>query len=56
VSEYIDQQRGSRITDLARHANVTAQAMSEVVAYLDRHGYVELVPDTPATAAPAWCA
>ena len=30
---------------LARHANVTAQAMSEVVAYLERHGYVERVAD-----------
>jgi DNA-binding MarR family transcriptional regulator len=45
VFEYIDQDQGSRITDLARHANVSAQAMSEVVAYLERHGYVERVPD-----------
>jgi DNA-binding MarR family transcriptional regulator len=45
VFEYIDQERGSRITDLAKHANVSAQAMSEVVAYLERHGYVERVPD-----------
>ena len=45
VFEYINQERGSRITDLARHANVSAQAMSEVVAYLERHGYVERVPD-----------
>jgi DNA-binding MarR family transcriptional regulator len=45
VFEYIDHERGSRITDLARHANVTAQAMSEVVAYLERHGYVERVAD-----------
>ena len=45
VFEYIDQDQGSRITDLARHANVSAQAMSEVVAYLERHGYVERVAD-----------
>jgi DNA-binding MarR family transcriptional regulator len=45
VFEYVDHERGSRITDLARHANVTAQAMSEVVAYLERHGYVERVAD-----------
>ena len=45
VFEYVDHDRGSRITDLARHANVTAQAMSEVVAYLERHGYVERVAD-----------
>src|SRR5258708_1802374 len=43
VLEYADHERGSRITELARHANVTAQAMSEVVAYLERHGYVERV-------------
>src|SRR5260370_36380372 len=41
VLEYVDHERGSRITELARHANVTAQAMSEVVAYLERHRYVE---------------
>jgi DNA-binding MarR family transcriptional regulator len=45
VFEYVDHERGSRVTDLARHANVTAQAMSEVVAYLERHGYVERVVD-----------
>jgi DNA-binding MarR family transcriptional regulator len=45
VFEYIDHERGSRITYLARHANVTAQAMGEVVDHLERHGYVERVPD-----------
>ena len=37
VFEYIDHDRGSRVTDLARHANVSAQAMSEVVAYLEQY-------------------
>jgi DNA-binding MarR family transcriptional regulator len=46
VLEAIDQQRGSRISDLARRASVTPQAMSDVVAYLERHGYLERVPDS----------
>jgi DNA-binding MarR family transcriptional regulator len=45
VFEYMDREHGSRITDLARHANVTVQAMSEVVDYLEKQGYVERVPD-----------
>jgi DNA-binding MarR family transcriptional regulator len=45
VFEYVDYERGSRITDLARHANVSPQAMSEVVDYLERHGYVERLRD-----------
>jgi len=45
VFEYMDRPRGSRVTELARHANVSAQAMTEVVAHLERHGYVERVPD-----------
>lgn len=45
VFEYIDRERGSRLTYLARHANVTVQAMGEVIDYLERHGYVERVPD-----------
>jgi DNA-binding MarR family transcriptional regulator len=45
VFMYVDRDAGSRVTDLARHGNVSPQAMSEVVAYLERHGYVERVPD-----------
>jgi DNA-binding MarR family transcriptional regulator len=45
VFEYIDRERGSRLTYLAQHANVTIQAMKEVVDYLESHGYVERVPD-----------
>jgi DNA-binding MarR family transcriptional regulator len=45
ILEYIDRERGSRITYLARHANVTVQAMGELVDHLASHGYVERVPD-----------
>jgi DNA-binding MarR family transcriptional regulator len=45
IFEYIDRERGSRITYLAQHANVTIQAMGELVDYLQRHRYVERVPD-----------
>jgi DNA-binding MarR family transcriptional regulator len=36
---------GSRITELAELAQVTRQAMSELVAELERRGYVERSPD-----------
>jgi DNA-binding MarR family transcriptional regulator len=45
ILEYIDRERGSRISYLARHANVTIQAMGELVDHLTAHGYVERVPD-----------
>jgi DNA-binding MarR family transcriptional regulator len=45
ILEYIDREHGSRVTYLAYHANITAQAMGELVDYLERHGYVERVPD-----------
>lgn len=45
VLEYIDRANGSRITYLAAHANITVQAMGELVDHLERHGYVERVPD-----------
>ena len=45
VFEYIDRVRGSRITYLAGHANITVQAMGELVDHLARHGYVERMPD-----------
>jgi DNA-binding MarR family transcriptional regulator len=45
IFEYIDRARGSRITYLAAHANITAQAMGELVDHLALHGYVERVPD-----------
>lgn len=45
ILEYIDRERGSRITYLAQHANMTIQAMGELVTYLERRGYVERLPD-----------
>src|SRR5687768_4076354 len=34
VFEYLDRERGSRITYLAQQANITVQAMGELVDYL----------------------
>jgi DNA-binding MarR family transcriptional regulator len=45
IFEYIDRERGSRISYLARHANITPQAMGELVDHLAAHGYVERVAD-----------
>jgi DNA-binding MarR family transcriptional regulator len=36
---------GSRITELAELAQITRQSMSELVAELERRGYVERIPD-----------
>jgi DNA-binding MarR family transcriptional regulator len=36
---------GSRVADMARSIQMTKQAMSELVAYLEERGYVERVPD-----------
>lgn len=36
---------GSRITELAKLAQITQQSMSELVAELERRGYVERTPD-----------
>ena len=45
ILEYIDREHGSRTSHLAKHANITAQAMGELVDHLATHGYVERVPD-----------
>lgn len=45
IFEYIDREHGSRTSYLARHANITAQAMGELVNHLVLHGYVERAPD-----------
>jgi len=45
IFEYIDHERGSRISYLAAHANITAQAMGELVDYLAGRGYLERAPD-----------
>ena len=44
VLEFLDP-GGTRVSVLAHRAQVTKQSMAELVAHLDRHGYVERVPD-----------
>ena len=36
---------GTRVSVLAERAQVTKQSMAELVAHLERHGYVERLPD-----------
>ncbi len=45
ILEYIDCEHGSRIAYLARHANISVQAMGELVDYLSEREYVERVVD-----------
>lgn len=44
VFEYLDDE-GTPVSELARRAQVTKQSMAELVAHLERHGYVERVAD-----------
>ncbi|HEY8583439.1 MAG TPA: MarR family transcriptional regulator [Capillimicrobium sp.] len=44
VLQYLDDD-GTRVTVLAERAQITKQSMAELVAHLERHGYVERVPD-----------
>jgi DNA-binding MarR family transcriptional regulator len=44
VFAYLDS-RGTRVSVLADRAQITKQSMAELVAHLERHGYVERVPD-----------
>jgi DNA-binding MarR family transcriptional regulator len=44
VFQYLDDD-GTRVSDLAQRAQITKQSMAELVAHLERHGYVERVPD-----------
>ncbi len=44
VFQYLDD-AGTRVSVLAERAQVTKQSMAELVAHLERHGYVERVPD-----------
>ena len=44
VFQYLDDS-GTRVSDLAQRAQITKQSMAELVAHLERHGYVERVPD-----------
>ena len=45
VFAHIDVEGGTRLTELARRANVTPQAMGELVDDLERMGYVTRRPD-----------
>jgi DNA-binding MarR family transcriptional regulator len=44
VLQYLDD-AGTRVSALAERAGITKQSMAELVAHLERHGYVERVPD-----------
>ena len=45
VFAHIDIEGGTRLTELARRANITPQAMGELVDDLERMGYVTRRPD-----------
>lgn len=44
VFQYLDD-AGTRVSVLAERAQVSKQAMAQLVAHLEAHGYVERVPD-----------
>jgi DNA-binding MarR family transcriptional regulator len=44
VFQFLDD-AGTRVSVLAERAQMTKQAMAELVAHLEAHGYVERVPD-----------
>ena len=44
VFQFLDD-AGTRVSVLADRAGITKQSMGELVAHLERHGYVERVPD-----------
>ena len=44
VLQFLDE-HGTRVSVLAERAQMTKQSMAELVAHLERHGYVERVPD-----------
>jgi DNA-binding MarR family transcriptional regulator len=44
VLEFLDD-AGTPVSELARRAQITKQSMAELVAHLERHGYVERVAD-----------
>jgi DNA-binding MarR family transcriptional regulator len=44
VFQYLDDD-GTRVSVLAQRAQITKQSMAELVLHLERHGYVERVPD-----------
>ena len=44
VMQYLDD-AGTQVSVLAQRAQITKQSMAELVLHLERHGYVERVPD-----------
>jgi DNA-binding MarR family transcriptional regulator len=44
VFEFLDDE-GTSVSELARRAQITKQSMAELVDHLERHGYVERIPD-----------
>jgi DNA-binding MarR family transcriptional regulator len=44
VFQFLDD-GGTRVSSLAERAQITKQSMAELVAHLERHGYVKRVPD-----------
>lgn len=44
VLQYLDD-AGTQVSVLAQRAQITKQSMAELVLHLERHGYVERVPD-----------
>jgi len=44
VFPFLDDE-GTRVSVLAQRAQITKQSMAELVEHLERHGYVERVPD-----------
>jgi DNA-binding MarR family transcriptional regulator len=44
VFQFLDD-AGTRVSVLAERARMTKQSMAELVGHLERHGYVERVPD-----------
>jgi len=44
VFQYLDD-AGTRVSVLAARARIAKQSMAELVAHLERHGYVERIPD-----------
>jgi DNA-binding MarR family transcriptional regulator len=44
VFQFLDDAR-THVGTLARRAQMTKQSMAELVAHLERHGFVERIPD-----------
>jgi DNA-binding MarR family transcriptional regulator len=44
VFQFLDHE-GTRVSTLAERAQIAKQSMAELVAHLERHGYVERIPD-----------